>query len=283
MKIFTRIGEMKAFSLLCRKEGKILGFVPTMGYFHEGHLELMRRARKETDYTVVSIFVNPLQFGITEDYLQYPRDFERDRKMAEKENVDVLFSPSVEEMYPEGFQTKVIVEEMEKPACGFYRRGHFQGVATVVLKLFNIVQPHYAYFGLKDYQQAKLLERMVKDLNLDVEIRTIPTIREEDFLAMSSRNTYLSQEERMRAPALFEALRKALEIYEHGETSAKVLEEAVFQHLKGRDGISVQYVVVADSENLRPLREVKEGAVILAAVYVGKTRLIDNILLPPRL
>ncbi|MFN4182983.1 MAG: 4-phosphopantoate--beta-alanine ligase, partial [bacterium] len=140
MKIFSRIAEMKGFSAQCRQEGKTLGFVPTMGYFHEGHLELMRQARRETDYTVVSIFVNPLQFGIAEDYQQYPRDFARDRKMSEEENVDVLFVPSVEEMYPEGFQTKVIVEEMEKPACGFYRQGHFQGVATVVLKLFHIVQ-----------------------------------------------------------------------------------------------------------------------------------------------
>ncbi len=282
MKVFHSISEMKAFSYKMRAEKKIIGFVPTMGYFHEGHLELIRKCRRENDVAVVSIFVNPIQFAPTEDFLQYPRDLEQDRKLAESEGTDVIFVPSIEEMYPQSFQTYVTVKEMENPACGFRRPGHFQGVATVVLKLFHIVLPHRAYFGLKDYQQFRIINQMVKDLNLDVEICFIHTKREKDGLAMSSRNIYLKPEEREKASQLYKALLFTRKTYESGVTDALLLKNEVVRHLNSVDGFSIEYVTVVDAENLQPLKEVKEGGVILAAIYLGTTRLIDNITLLPK-
>jgi len=213
MEVIQKPEEMQKRSLELRSQGKTIGFVPTMGYFHEGHLSLMRRARQECDVVVVSIYVNPLQFGPREDFNRYPRDLQRDLKMAEEVGVDIVFAPKDEDMYPEGYQTFVEVTELTRSLEGFYRPGHFRGVTTVVAKLFNIVLPHKAYFGEKDFQQLRVVQRMVRDLNFPVEIVPCPTVRETDGLAMSSRNTYLNTEERRAATVLYRALKAADELF----------------------------------------------------------------------
>lgn len=256
------------------------GFVPTMGYLHEGHLSLIRRARAENDHVAVSIFVNPTQFGPHEDYNRYPRDLERDLRLLEPLQVDLVFVPSVEEMYPPGFQTWVIVEELSRPLEGASRPGHFRGVATVVAKLFNIVQPDRAYFGQKDAQQAVVIRRMVRDLNFPVEIVVCPTVREPDGLALSSRNTYLNPQERQAATVLFRALQAAKARYEAGERDGERLREAMREVLRGEPLARVDYVSVADPETLEELSRVEGSALLSLAVYIGNTRLIDNLLLP---
>ncbi len=256
------------------------GFVPTMGYLHEGHLSLVRRARAENNHVAVSIFVNPTQFGPHEDYDRYPRDLERDLRLLEPLGVDLVFAPSVEEMYPPGFQTWVIVEEISRPLEGAARPGHFRGVATIVAKLLNIIQPDRAYFGQKDAQQAVVIRRMVRDLNIPVEIVVCPTVREPDGLAMSSRNTYLSPEERRAATVLFRALQTAKAYYEQGERDAERLREAMRTVIQAEPLARLDYVSVADPETLQELSRVEGRALLSLAVYIGKTRLIDNILLP---
>ncbi len=256
------------------------GFVPTMGYLHEGHLSLVRRARAENDHVAVSIFVNPTQFGPHEDYDRYPRDLERDLRLLEPLGVDLVFAPSVEEMYPSGFQTWVVVEEVSRPLEGAARPGHFRGVATVVAKLFHIVQPDRAYFGQKDAQQVAVIRRMVRDLNFPVEIVVCPTVREPDGLAMSSRNTYLSPEERRAATVLFRALQAAKARYEAGERDAERLREAMREVIGAEPLARLDYVSVADPETMQELSRVEGRALLSLAVYIGKTRLIDNILLP---
>ncbi len=272
------IDEMQKISKAYKKNGKTIGFVPTMGYLHEGHISLIRCAKKENDIVIVSIFVNPLQFGENEDLDKYPRDIKRDLTICNNEGVDVVFNPSYEDMYPEGFQTYVVVEELTKGLCGDYRPGHFRGVTTVVTKLFNIVKPDRAYFGKKDYQQFKVIQRMVKDLNMDVEVIGCPLIREEDGLAMSSRNKYLSPEERESALSLSRALFRAKEMFEEGERSAEKLKEEMervilsYPHVK-----EIQYIEIVDPETLKPKKEAERGDVVALAVFVGDTRLIDNI------
>ncbi|MCS6963919.1 pantoate--beta-alanine ligase [Thermoflexus sp.] len=256
------------------------GFVPTMGYLHEGHLSLVRRARAENDRVAVSIFVNPTQFGPHEDYNRYPRDLNRDLRLLEPLGVDLVFAPPVEEMYPPGFQTWVIVEEVSRPLEGAARPGHFRGVATVVVKLLNIVQPDRAYFGQKDAQQAVVIRRMVQDLNIPVEIVVCPTVREPDGLAMSSRNTYLNPEERRAATVLFRALQAAKARYEQGERDAERLREVMREVIRAEPLARPDYVSVADPETLQELSWVEDRALLSLAVYIGKTRLIDNILLP---
>ncbi|WP_448592209.1 pantoate--beta-alanine ligase [Thermoflexus hugenholtzii] len=256
------------------------GFVPTMGYLHEGHLSLVRRARAENDRVAVSIFVNPTQFGPHEDYARYPRDLERDLRLLEPLGVDLVFVPSVEEMYPPGFQTWVIVEEVSRPLEGASRPGHFRGVATVVAKLFNILQPDRAYFGQKDAQQTVVIRRMVQDLNIPVEIVICPTVREPDGLAMSSRNTYLSPEERRAATVLFRALQAAKARYEAGERDAERLREAMREVIRAEPLARIDYVSVAHPETLQELEQVEGPALLSLAVYIGTTRLIDNIMLP---
>lgn len=256
------------------------GFVPTMGYLHEGHLSLVRRARAENDRVAVSIFVNPTQFGPHEDYNRYPRDLERDLRLLEPLGVDLVFAPSVEEMYPPGFQTWVIVDEVSRPLEGAARPGHFRGVATVVTKLFNIIQPDRAYFGQKDAQQAVVIRQMVRDLNIPVEIVVCPTVREPDGLAMSSRNTYLSPEERQAATVLFRALQAAKAHYEKGERDAERLREVMREVIRAEPLARLDYVSVAHPETLQELSHVEGPALLSLAVYIGKTRLIDNILLP---
>jgi len=277
MQVVRTIAEVRAIR---RALPGTWGFVPTMGYLHEGHLSLVRRARAENDHVAVSIFVNPTQFGPHEDYSRYPRDLERDLRLLEPLGVDLVFAPSVEEMYPPGFQTWVIVEEVSRPLEGAARPGHFRGVATVVTKLFNIVQPDRAYFGQKDAQQAVVIRRMVQDLNIPVEIVVCPTVREPDGLAMSSRNTYLNPEERRAATVLFRALQAAKARYEQGERDAERLREAMREVIQAEPLARLDYVSVADPETLQELDRVEDRALLSLAVYIGKTRLIDNILLP---
>jgi len=247
-----------------------------MGYFHEGHLTLMREARKETDLVVVSLFVNPTQFGPNEDFKSYPRDLDRDAAMAENVGVDMIFNPSVEEMYPQGYSTYVEVEGITGGLCGASRPGHFRGVTTVVTKLFNIVQPDRAYFGMKDYQQLKVIERMVRDLNMPLEIVSVPTVREPDGLAMSSRNTYLSPQERQAALVLRKALDYAQELVGSGLRDGGDLCARV-QEFIGREPLaSIDYVAVVDPDSLQPVDRIGDRVLVALAVRIGKTRLIDN-------
>jgi pantoate--beta-alanine ligase len=279
MQVIEKPKQMQSLSEALRREGKKIAFVPTMGYFHEGHLTLMREAKRLGDVLVVSIFVNPLQFGPSEDYDRYPRDLERDLKMAEEVGVDIVFHPQVEDIYPPNFQTYVEVSELQKYLCGKFRPNHFRGVATVVLKLFNIVKPHVAVFGLKDYQQYLIIKRMVEDLNLDVEVVGIPTVREEDNLAASSRNVYLNMEERKAARALYKALMEAKRLFEDGERNASKLLEASRKVIEREPLVNLQYLELCDPETLEPLSGNIERALLAIAAWVGKTRLIDNIIL----
>jgi pantoate--beta-alanine ligase len=257
-----------------------LGFVPTMGYLHEGHLELVRHARVANGIVAVSIFVNPTQFGHDEDLLSYPRDVERDQALLEKAGCDLLFYPAVEEMYPPGaLDTYVVPGSVAAVLEGASRPGHFRGVATVVGKLFNIVQPERAYFGQKDGQQLAVIRRMVRNLDFPVEIIAVPTVREPDGLAMSSRNTYLSPDERSAATVLYRALMRAQELHLKGEQDAKVLRAAVFDVLASECLAAADYVSIADPDTLEELDWVDSDAMVSLAVRIGRTRLIDNVLL----
>ena len=257
-----------------------VGLVPTMGSLHEGHLELVRRARRENGLTAVSIFVNPSQFGPGEDLGSYPRDMDRDLGLLTREGVDLVFAPSPEEMYPAGFDTWIQVKKTSEVLEGAARPGHFQGVATVVAKLFNIVRPHRAYFGQKDGQQAAVVSRMVKDLDMDVEIVAVPTVREEDGLAMSSRNVYLTPEERQAAPVVYRALSRAVDLWRKGETGCETLRAEMKAVLESESLVSgVDYVSVADPITLEELVQAAPSAMVSTAVHIGKARLIDNVLL----
>ncbi|GBC97817.1 Pantothenate synthetase [bacterium HR17] len=281
MEVIERPDEMQRRALQWRREGKDIGFVPTMGYFHEGHLALMRRARQECDVVVVSIYVNPLQFGPREDFQRYPRDLPRDLRMAEAVGVDVAFVPKDEDMYPDGFQTFVEVTELARSLEGFYRPNHFRGVATVVVKLLNIVLPNKAYFGEKDFQQLRVVQRMVRDLNMPVEIVPCPTVREPDGLAMSSRNTYLSPAERQAATVLYRALQSADALFRNGERNTVKLKAQVWAVLSEEPTVFPQYVEIVDAETLQPVAHIERPAVVLLAAFVGAARLIDEWLLVP--
>jgi len=276
MRIATRVDEMKSIAEEYRKNGKRISFVPTMGYLHEGHLSLVDIARKDGDICVVSIFVNPIQFGPGEDYERYPRDVERDERLLEQRGCDVLFYPSASEMYPEDFLTRVRVEKLSSILCGKSRPGHFEGVTTVVLKLFNIVKPHVAVFGEKDYQQLVIIKRMVRDLNLDVEIVAGEIIREKDGLAMSSRNVYLDPVERKQATCLFRSMLLAQDMVKAGIRDTKTIVEAVGGFIKKFDRARIDYVKIVHPDTLEELEEIHDRARILLAVYFGKARLIDN-------
>ncbi len=276
MEVIEKPEVMQQRSLELRQQGKVIGFVPTMGYFHEGHLSLMRRARQECDVVVVSIYVNPLQFGPREDFNRYPRDLPRDLKMAEEVGVDIIFAPKDEDMYPEGFQTFVEVTELTRGLEGFYRPGHFRGVTTVVAKLFNIVLPHKAYFGEKDFQQLRVVQRMVRDLNFPVEIIPCPTVREPDGLAMSSRNTYLNPEERRAATVLQRALQAADALFRQGERNVARLKAKAWEVLATEPSVRPQYLEIVDAETLTPVFTIERPAVILVAAFVGNARLIDE-------
>lgn len=276
MQIIERIFDMRYWSEAQRRRRQRIAFVPTMGFLHEGHLCLVRDARKRSEKVVVSIFVNPLQFGPQEDFSGYPRDFERDRQLLEEEGVDVLFHPPVEEIYPPGRQTQVEIAKLSQPLCGADRPGHFRGVATVVAKLFNIVLPHVAIFGEKDFQQLQVIRRMVRDLSMDIEIVGHPIVREADGLAMSSRNAYLTPAERQAAVCLSRALCRAERLVKRGETAAKSLVCAVLYELEKQPLAAIEYVKLCDVEDLTELDEIHDQAVLALAVRFGKARLIDN-------
>jgi pantoate--beta-alanine ligase len=279
MKIYKTIADVRAASRAAKHTGKRLGFVPTMGALHEGHLSLVRAAKAKCELVVVSIFVNPLQFGPNEDLAKYPRTFERDRELLEKEAVDVLFAPTPEEMYPAGAVTYVTVEGLSEKLCGNSRPGHFRGVTTVVAKLFHIVEPDLAFFGQKDAAQATIIRRMVQDLNLPVEIVVCPIVREPDGLAMSSRNAYLNPQERKSALALNRALTEVKSRFDQGERNAINLIAAGKQVLTQEPTLRLDYFEIVNPVTLDPVRELTSSALVAVAAFVGNTRLIDNILL----
>lgn len=276
MKLISNVVETLDEIRKTKEAGRSIGFVPTMGALHEGHLSLIRRAREENDYVVVSIFVNPIQFCPGEDYESYPRDLKRDSELCENEGVDLVFAPAVEEMYPEGFCTYVDQKGLTEVLCGARRPGHFSGVLTVVSKLFNILQPDRAYFGAKDYQQSLIIRRMVRDLNMMVDIVVCPTVRERDGLAMSSRNWYLSPEERRQASCLYRALMRAKELAQDGERDPARIIEELRRVIEGSPDARIDYIEVVHPETLRPIERVEQEALVALAVRFGKARLIDN-------
>ncbi|MBI5236293.1 MAG: pantoate--beta-alanine ligase [Deltaproteobacteria bacterium] len=276
MKIIEDISEMQSLAGSARGAGTAITLVPTMGFLHAGHEELLRVARGKAGFLILSIFVNPAQFGPNEDYKTYPRDMDADIKVALSSGVDCVFAPRPEEMYPDGFQTYTQVERLSMGLCGEARPGHFKGVATVVLKLFNIVMPHVAVFGKKDYQQFVLIRRMVRDLNLDVEVVGVETVRESDGLAMSSRNSYLDADERKAAVCIPRALDEARSALS-GEDAQAVIR-MVKKNIENEPLAVIEYIKVCDKDTLQALDRIEAGAMLLLAVRIGKTRLIDNCL-----
>jgi len=282
MKMVQTVFEVRAGVARARARGARVGLVPTMGALHEGHLSLIHRAREDTDFVVVSIFLNPTQFGPDEDLEEYPRTPEADRAAAEEAGADLLFAPSTEEMYPEGFCTYVeVTGQMTARLCGASRPGHFRGVATVVTKLLNQVRPDLAFFGQKDAQQVAVIKRMVRDLDMPVRVVVCPTVRESDGLAMSSRNRYLSPEEREQATVLHKALERAQALFAAGQTETGGLKEAIRAVISQAPAAKVDYVDVVDAETMAPLTVVDRPALVALAVFVGRTRLIDNTVLQP--
>lgn len=283
MKTTNKIKDVKNIIKKIKNSNQTIGFVPTMGYFHDGHLELMRRAKRETDFVVVSIYVNPIQFGKGEDFDKYPRNLQRDIKLAKKVGVDLVFAPDDSEMYPkseingDNFSTYVEVKgNLTKTLEGKFRPGHFRGVATVVAKLFNIVEPDIAYFGQKDYQQLLVIKKMVQDLNYNIKIIDVPTCREKDGLAMSSRNKYLSQEERKKATCIYKALMHANDLIEKGERNAyNIIKE--MKRIIQSDTSKIDYISIVCADTLKNLKVLKGKILVAVAVWIGKTRLIDNI------
>jgi pantoate--beta-alanine ligase len=278
MRIVKTIKSLRQILNEVRRKGQKIGFVPTMGYFHEGHLSLVRQSRKECDLTVVSIYVNPKQFGPKEDLKAYPRDIKRDATMIQKENVDILFIPSDNDVYPNCYLTYIDVEKISERLCGKYRPGHFKGVATVVAKLLNMVQPDVMYLGQKDAQQVVMLKTMAADLNFPVIIRVVPTAREKDGLAMSSRNVFLSTQERAQAPVLYKALTEAARRIKQGEQSASKIIGSIQQTITRQSVGKIQYVACVDADTLEPLKVLKGKVLIALAVFFGSTRLIDNVI-----
>ena len=280
MEIVTRPDRMTILSRKARFRGERIGLVPTMGAFHEGHLSLIRKAREASDVTVASVFVNAIQFGPSGDLDRYPRDLPRDADLARELRVDILYAPEARDVYPAGFKTYVMVEGLDSVLEGASRPGHFRGVATVVAKLLHRVMPHVVFFGQKDAQQAVVVRRMVRDLEMDVEVEVCPTVREKDGLALSSRNAYLSPAERQAAPVLFRALRAAeLEVREKGERQPGKLQQKIREMVGGEPLVSLEYVEVVDPESLAPVEEVRQTVLIPIAARLGSTRLIDNIVI----
>lgn len=279
MRIVRAIKQMVQISKGIRLNKHRIGFVPTMGALHEGHLSLIRQARKENDFVVVSIFVNPTQFGPKEDFTKYPRDLNSDAKMCKNEGVDLIFAPSAKDMFPDNYKTYVEVKHLSDVLCGKYRAGHFKGVATVVSKLFNIIQPDIAYFGQKDAQQAIIIKKLTEDLNIPVEIKVMPTVREESGLAMSSRNKYLNEKEKKAAVGLHEALNKAQDLINKGKKDYQEIIRQVKAVLNKNKIKKIDYISIVDLQNLQSLSKIKGGVLVALAAWVGKTRLIDNIII----
>ncbi|MDD3375603.1 MAG: pantoate--beta-alanine ligase [Candidatus Omnitrophica bacterium] len=279
MKIIKTIKQMQSFSFLAKQNKKKIGFVPTMGCLHAGHLSLIKRSKKENDITVLSIFVNPTQFGPKEDFKKYPREKKQDEALAKKEKVDIIFYPSIKEMYPTGYLTYVNVSNITTVLCGKSRPGHFQGVTTIVAKLINCVMPDTLYLGQKDSQQAVVVERMIKDLGWNVKIKLLPIVREKDGLAMSSRNIYLNSEERKQATCLYQSLKAAKNLIYTGERySAKIIKEIkkiVLQNPRAK----IDYIACVDMKTLKPTKMINKKTLIALAIFIGKIRLIDNIII----
>jgi pantoate--beta-alanine ligase len=278
MKVIRKIEEMQKIADEYRLADKKIGFVPTMGYLHEGHLSLMEAATEKSDVLAVSIFVNPTQFSPDEDLEEYPRDIQRDEKRLAEIGCDVLFYPTEAMMYPSGYKTYVIVEDITQKLCGTSRPTHFRGVTTVVTKLFNIIKPHVAVFGQKDAQQAIVIKKMVKDLNMDIEIVTAPIVREADGLAMSSRNVYLSEAEREDALSLNQSLNTVKQMIENGERDANLLKRKIQEMINVKSHTKIDYVSIVDTTNLEEVENISGEVLIALAVFVGKTRLIDNVM-----
>ncbi len=278
MRIIEEPRAMQDWALEQRRAGKSIGFVPTMGALHDGHLSLVRRCRADNDLCVVSVFVNPAQFGPGEDFEQYPRDIERDEELLRIQGIDVLFLPTPETMYPPGFSTRVEEKVLSKPLCGASRPGHLRGVTTVVLKLFNLVQPTRAYFGQKDAQQARVILQMVRDLAVPVEIIILPIIREPDGVAMSSRNSYLDPDQRREAAVLYESLQWARKTIDNGERSADTIVRGIRERIEAGTSARVDYVSAVDFETLREISVLRGTVLIALAVFFGTTRLIDNVI-----
>lgn len=278
MQIITSIQEMQAEAERLRLQGQRIGFVPTMGYLHEGHLSLVRTARQHADVVIMSIFVNPTQFGPTEDYNEYPRNFDRDVVLAASVGCHIVFNPTVNDIYPENYLTYVEVEKITGVLCGRSRPTHFRGVTTIVAKLFHIVKPHVAVFGQKDAQQALVIQRMVRDLNFDIQIVIAPIVREKDGLAMSSRNIYLTPEQRPQAAALYQALMMAKSLIEKGERNAQVIKDHLRRYIERLAAATIDYIEIVDTTHLQPLAVLQGEVLIALAVKIGKPRLIDNII-----
>ena len=279
MIIIRDIKKMSQFSAQKKQSGKKIGLVPTMGALHDGHLSLIRKACQENDVTVVSIFVNPAQFGPKEDLKKYPRDLKKDVFLCSKEKVDAIFFPSSGQMYGKGFKTYINVEGISNKLCGRSRPGHFKGVATVVAKLLNIIRPDSAYFGLKDAQQAVIIKQMAEDLHFPAQIKLLPTIREKDGLAMSSRNAYLNEKERSQAPVLFRALNLAEKLIREKERNPRVIISRMRRLINSAKDAKVDYIAITDLKEFSPLKRIKGEALIALAVNIGKARLIDNLIL----
>lgn len=276
MQIISQLADMTIWSRDTTKHGETIALVPTMGYFHDGHLSLMRMAGRLADKVVVSLFVNSLQFGPSEDLDRYPRDLERDTRMAQNEKVEVLFVPSDRDMYSNDFNAQVIVGDITDTLCGRQRPGHFEGVTTIVAKLFNIIKPDIAVFGQKDFQQLSVIRKMVRDLNWDVEIIGHPIVRENDGLAMSSRNTYLSNEERLKALCLYNAVKHAKRRVTEGITDVDLLKDEIRDIILANSGVDIDYISIVDKDTLSDKSIIDSNSVMALAVMVGSTRLIDN-------
>lgn len=276
MQIISQLADMTIWSRDTTKHGETIALVPTMGYFHDGHLSLMRMAGRLADKVVVSLFVNSLQFGPSEDLDRYPRDLERDTRMAQNEKVEVLFVPSDRDMYSNDFNAQVIVGDITDTLCGRQRPGHFEGVTTIVAKLFNIIKPDIAVFGQKDFQQLSVIRKMVRDLNWDVEIIGHPIVRENDGLAMSSRNTYLSNEERLKALCLYNAVKHAKKRVSEGITDVDLLKDEISDIILANSGVDIDYISIVDKDTLSDKSIIDSNSVMALAVMVGSTRLIDN-------
>ncbi len=279
MKVIASIDQMKRTAKRLKSQGKTIGFVPTMGFLHQGHLSLVRESLRRADVTVVSIFVNPTQFGPGEDFKDYPRDLKKDSEFLKREGVDYLFVPEPDEMYPESYKTFVEVHELQNRLCGRSRPTHFRGVCTVVLKLFNIVSPDISFFGQKDAQQAIIIKRMVRDLNADVKVEVLPTFREKDGLALSSRNIYLNEEQRKAAIVLSESLKEAEAMVEKGERNVAAILSRMREIISKEPQANIDYVEIVDMEELNPIKRIEKKALAAMAVFVGRARLIDNTIL----
>lgn len=279
MKIITRVDQMRKTARRLKSKGKTIGFVPTMGFLHQGHLSLVRESLRRADATVVSIFVNPAQFGPGEDLKDYPRDLKKDSELLKKEGVDYLFVPEAADMYPEGYKTYVEVHDLQNKLCGRSRPTHFRGVCTVVLKLFNIVNPDFSFFGQKDAQQAIIIKRMVRDFNSDVKVEVLPTVREKDGLALSSRNIYLNEEQRKAALVLSKSLKEAEAMVRKGERNAAAILNRM-REIIGKEPLArIDYTEIVDTEELNPITRVEKQALAAVAIFLGKARLIDNTIL----